>query len=274
MPKGSARSSDGGGDPPARRASDRGKYGRLNRERVLAAALEVVDRDGLEGLSMRGLGAELGVEAMALYRYADGKGALLDGLVEAFFGELEAALDAEPVRRGWRAELDRIARAAHVVALRHPNVVPLLATRLLSTPLARRPLAVLRADERILGLLVDAGLDGAKAVRLHRAFTAWLLGWLIVELRAMDEDPDEPDPAFRLGLHRLPARELPRLRELAPLMAEREGEDQLSTGLDAVLRRVAREGAEVAPESDSGEGQGSDSGEGREARPEGGPGVQ
>jgi AcrR family transcriptional regulator len=241
MPEQAAPSPDEAGDPPARRASDGGKYGRLSRERVLSSALEIVDRDGLGALSMRGLGAELGVEAMALYRYADGKDALLDGLVEAFVGELEAVLDAAPARRGWRAELDRVARAGYAVALRHPNVVPLLATRLLTTPLARRPLAVLAADERILALLCDAGLDERRAVRVHRAFTAWLLGWLTVELRAMDDDPDEPDPAFRLGLHRLPARELPRLRALAPLMAERGGGAELSEGLDALLRRMTRE---------------------------------
>ncbi|MFI6873873.1 TetR/AcrR family transcriptional regulator [Streptomyces sp. NPDC050400] len=236
MPKKSSGATDGAA--PARRASDRGRYGRLSRERVLTAALEIVDRDGLSALSMRGLGAELGVEAMALYRYADGKDALLDGLVEAFCDELETALDAGSTSPDWRTELDRIARAAYQVGLRHPHVVPLLATRLLSTPLARRPAAVLRADERILALLLDAGLSDGQAVRLHRAFTAWLLGWLIVELRAMDDDPDEPDPAFRLGLHRLPARELPRLRESAPLMAERGGEDELSAGLDALLRAL------------------------------------
>ncbi|MCQ4209796.1 TetR/AcrR family transcriptional regulator [Streptomyces longispororuber] len=236
MPKKPSGAADGAA--PARRASDRGRYGRLSRERVLTAALEIVDRDGLSALSMRGLGAELGVEAMALYRYADGKDALLDGLVEAFFEELETALDAGSARREWRPELDRIACAAYQVGLRHPHVVPLLATRLLSTPLARRPAAVLRADERIIALLLDAGLRDRQAVRLHRAFTAWLLGWLIVELRAMDDDPDEPDPAFRLGLHRLPARELPRLRETAPLMAERGGEGELSAGLDALLRAL------------------------------------
>lgn len=225
-----------GGEAPARRAADRGRYGRLSRERVLATALEIVDRDGLSALSMRGLGSELGVEAMALYRYADGKDALLDGLVEALFVELESALDGEPAARGWRGELDRIARAAYAVALRHPHVVPLLATRLLSTPLARRPAAVLRADERIVALLLDAGLSDRQAVDLHRVFTAWLLGWLTVELRAMDDDPDEPDPAFRLGLHRLPARELPRLRATAVLMAERGGTDGLGAGLDALLR--------------------------------------
>ncbi|MZD06312.1 TetR/AcrR family transcriptional regulator, partial [Streptomyces sp. SID5785] len=155
-------------------------------------------------------------------------------------GELEAVLGAGAARHGWRAELDRIARAAYAVALRHPHVVPLLATRLHATPLARRPAAVLAADERVLALLRDAGLGARQSVRLHRAFTAWLLGWLTVELRAMEDDPDEPDPAFRLGLHRMPARDLPRLRELAPLMAVRGGEEELSAGLDALLRRVSR----------------------------------
>ncbi|MGW6026716.1 TetR/AcrR family transcriptional regulator [Streptomyces sp. NPDC055099] len=230
-----------------RRASDRGRYGRLSRERVLATALEIVDRDGLSGLSMRKLGAELGVEAMALYRYAAGKGALLDGLVEAFYQELEdglagqaqvndgARVDDRAQVDDWRGELHRIALATHGVALRHPNMVPLLATRLLSTPLARRPAAVLRADERVLALLHGAGLGDRRTVEVHRAFTAWLLGYLLVELRAMDDVPGEPDPAFRLGLHRMPAQEFPRLRATALSLAGRGGPEQLTAGLAALL---------------------------------------
>ncbi|MFD0428862.1 TetR/AcrR family transcriptional regulator [Streptomyces zhihengii] len=125
---------------PRRRASDRGKYGRLSRERVLAAALEVVDREGLSALSMRRLGAELGVEAMALYRYAPSKDALLDGLVEALYTEIGEVLAADAEQRGGpRAELRGTAVATYRVALAHPHVVPLLATRILSVPLARRP---------------------------------------------------------------------------------------------------------------------------------------
>ncbi|MGW7052460.1 TetR/AcrR family transcriptional regulator [Streptomyces sp. NPDC054887] len=227
------------GDGRGRRAGDRGRYGRLSRERVLATALEVVDRDGLSGLSMRGLGAELGVEAMALYRYAPSKDALLDGLVETFCQELHLDLDQDPAARpdpaDWRGELRRVALAAHGAALRHPHVVPLLATRLLSTPMARRPLPVLRVDERVLELLHGAGLGEREAVETHRAFTAWLLGYLLVELRAMDDDPSEPEPAFRLGLHRLPASELPRLRATAAAMAVRGGPGGLAAGLDALL---------------------------------------
>ncbi|KND25452.1 TetR family transcriptional regulator [Streptomyces europaeiscabiei] len=231
-----------GAEGPARRAGDKGRYGRLSRERVLLAALEVVDRDGLSGLSMRKLGAELDVEAMALYRYAPSKDALLDGLVEVFCLQVDRELEQGPAgpdgaagSPDWRTCLHRIARATLGVALRHPHVVPLLATRLLATPLARRPLPVLRTDERVLALLHAGGFSASDTVRIHRRFTAWLLGYLLVELRAMDDDPSETDPAFRLGLHRIPAGELPRLRATAVRLVDRGGPDELAAGLDALL---------------------------------------
>ncbi|MET9901647.1 TetR/AcrR family transcriptional regulator C-terminal domain-containing protein [Streptomyces sp. NPDC006446] len=231
---------------PARRASDRGHYGRLSRERVLAAALDLVDQEGLSALSMRRLGTRLGVEAMALYRYAEGKDALLDGLVEALYLELEERLSAghgpdtasaESGSDAWRADLHRIARATYEVGLAHPQVVPLLSTRMLAVPLARRPLAVLKEHERVLALLEDAGLDRDRSAAVFRAFTGWVLGYLSVELRAMVDNPEEADPAFRLGLHRMPPQELPRLREIAATLADRGGPEALAAGLDALLDR-------------------------------------
>ncbi|WP_367319422.1 TetR/AcrR family transcriptional regulator [Streptomyces sp. HUAS ZL42] len=236
-----ARRNGEGTDDPARRASDRGRYGRLSRERVLASALELVDREGLSALSMRRLGSELGVEAMALYRYAASKDALLDGLVEALYLELEERLTAEPAAAEgtWRAELHRIARSMYEVCLAHPQAVPLLATRMLAVPLARRPLAVLRDHERVLALLRGAGLDEARASAVFRAFTAWLLGYVSMELRPMVDNPEETDPAFRMGLHRLSPQELPTLREIATALAEPGGPEGLATGLDALLDRFA-----------------------------------
>ncbi|TXS42888.1 TetR/AcrR family transcriptional regulator [Streptomyces sp. t39] len=231
---------NGGG--PGRRASDRGHYGRLSRERVLAAALEVVDREGLSALSMRRLGAELGVEAMALYRYASSKDALLDGLVEALYTEIGEVLAADaPERggpRGVRAELRGTAAATYRVALAHPHVVPLLATRILSVPLARRPHAVLREHERVLGLLAGAGVPAPRALTVYRAVMSWLLGYLFVDLQAMVDNPEDPDPGFRLGLHRMPAQEFPQLRGLAADLAERGGDAELTAGLDALLDRL------------------------------------
>jgi AcrR family transcriptional regulator len=230
---------DGPGSP-ARRASDRGRYGRLSRERVLAAALELVDREGLSALSMRRLGAELGVEAMALYRYAEGKDALLDGLVEALYLELEERLGQWDPEQDWRSGLHRIARATYDVCLAHPHAVPLLTTRMLAVPLARRPLAVLKDHERVLALLERADLDEPRTAATFEAVTAWLLGYVSAELRAMVDNPDEPDPAFRLGLHRMPPQELPTLRRTAAALADRAGPEGLAAGLDALLDRFTR----------------------------------
>jgi AcrR family transcriptional regulator len=220
----------------------RSRRGRLTRDRVLTAALGLVDREGLSALSMRRLAAELGVEAMALYRYAPGKDALLDGLVEALFLELRDTLNGEITDgAAWREQVHRMARETYRVSLRHPHVVPLIATRMLAVPLARRPPAVLWEHERTLEWLEQAGLDEADAVTAHRAISSWVLGYVFVELRAMVDNPDEPDPAFRLGLHRMSAQELPRLRKAAPLLAVHAGETALTEGLDALLGRFVPE---------------------------------
>ncbi|MGW3118190.1 TetR/AcrR family transcriptional regulator [Streptomyces sp. NPDC001107] len=238
---------NGSGVGPARRAGDHGRLGGLSHERVRTAALDLVDREGLPSLSMRRLGTELGVEAMSLYRYAPSKEALLDGLVDALYRELEERLITEDCpgatagTPAWRAELHRIARATYDICLAHPHAVPLLATRVPAAPPAWQPTAVLRDHERVLRLLRDAGLDDVRSAIAFQAITAWLLGYVSVELRPTVDDPDEPDPAFRLGLHRLSAQETPTLRETATALAERVGPDGLAAGLDALLDRFTRE---------------------------------
>ncbi|MEU9148127.1 TetR/AcrR family transcriptional regulator [Streptomyces sp. NPDC048349] len=217
---------------------------RLSRQRVLQAALRVVDEEGLDGLSMRRVAGELGVESMALYRYTPSKDDLLDGLVENLFIELEQALDSAAPAASlprhetalpWREALLGIARAMYRVALAHPHVIPLVAVRPFTVPMARRPPAVLRAHERVLALLGTAGLDEETTLRMYRAFISWVLGYIVIELREVVDNPDEPDPAFRLGLHRLPAKDFPLLRSLGPALAVRGGEEQLAAGLDALI---------------------------------------
>ncbi|MFD8008885.1 TetR/AcrR family transcriptional regulator [Streptomyces sp. NPDC059762] len=229
------------------------RRGRLTRERVLRAALTVADAEGLAALSMRRVAVELGVETMALYRYTESKDDLLDGLVETLFLEVEERLSKAPGPTGAEAPggppvglpalrdaLHGIARELYRVAVEHPNVISLCASRPLTVPLARRPLAVLRVHERLLTLLRAAGLDDAAALRVYRAFLSWVLGYVVIDLRAVVDDPDEPEPAFRLGLHRLPARDFPMLRAYGPALAERGGEEQLAAGLDALLGSLGR----------------------------------
>ena len=113
---------------------------RLSRDLVLSTALALVDAEGLDALTMRRLGQELKRDPMSLYRYAANRAALLDGVSEMVFSEL-AVFPDDP---DWQAQLRRIAHDLRLLALRHPNVVPLLVTRPLSTPLGLRPLGTLR----------------------------------------------------------------------------------------------------------------------------------
>ncbi|MCX5214582.1 TetR/AcrR family transcriptional regulator C-terminal domain-containing protein [Kitasatospora sp. NBC_00240] len=227
------------------------KRRRLSRPLVLAAAVTLVDREGLAALTMRRLAADLGVESMAIYRYTPGKEALLDGLVESFFAEVNDRLRtaADTARSStahagpgpgaalpaWRAELRRIARAFAVVAHVHPEILPLVATRPLAVPVARRPGSVLELTEHILAVLGRAGFDDTAALRVYRAFVAWSLGSLLVDKRQVVDNPEEPDPMLRLGLHRLPAADYPRLRALVPRFADYDDERELLAGLDSLL---------------------------------------
>src|SRR5918911_1159397 len=97
----------------------------LSRRRVLEEAVRFVDREGLEALTMRKLGAELGVEAMSLYNHVPNKGALLDGMVEILLGELEIP----PEEEGWESRVREAYRAFRRLAHEHPNVFPLLVVR-------------------------------------------------------------------------------------------------------------------------------------------------
>ncbi|MGW7449405.1 TetR/AcrR family transcriptional regulator [Kitasatospora sp. NPDC054795] len=215
------------------------KRGRLSRPLVLGAAVALVDREGLGALTMRRLAAELGVESMALYRYTPGKEALIDGLVEAYFDEINARLRAGSTSGshpdGWRAELRRIARAFAATAHAHPEILPLVATRPLAVPVSRRPASVLDLTEHILAVLGRAGFDDARALTVYRTFVAWNLGCLLVDKRQVVDNPSEPDPALRLGLHRLPAADYPRLRALVPRFADFDHEAEMLSGLDSLL---------------------------------------
>jgi AcrR family transcriptional regulator len=118
----------------------------LTRMRVLEAAVALADRDGIDALSMRKLGQELGVEGMALYRHVRDKEAILDGIVDVVMGEVEAPDRAAD----WKAGLRGLAFASRSVMLRHPWAPAVIVTRPDVGP------ETLRHIDRVLGFL-DAG---------------------------------------------------------------------------------------------------------------------
>ncbi|MEW1807719.1 TetR/AcrR family transcriptional regulator C-terminal domain-containing protein [Pseudarthrobacter sp. NPDC080039] len=223
-----------------------GRKAPLSREVVLAKALEIVDAEGLDALTMRRLGMELGRDPMSLYRYAENRAALLDGVSELVLNQL----NIHPEDPDWKEQLRKIAHNLRMLALRHPNVVPLLVTRPLSTPLGLRPLGTLRPLEQILSLLVAAGFEPADALHVYRAYYGFLYGHILNELQEYVVDPEENEVLLRLGLHRLPAKEFPKLRALAPALAEYDGATELDQGLTILLsgleaqlsRQAARSG--------------------------------
>jgi AcrR family transcriptional regulator len=199
---------------------------------VLRTALELVDHEGLEALTFRRLAGELGVDAMAIYRYAAGKDDLLDGLIDVTMAELHL----DPGAGDWRAQLHGLADQIRAASRAHPNVFPLLLTRPLSTSLATRPRSVLRITEQVLALLRGAGLDSTATIRCYRRFISWTLGHLLEELNDVVDAPEETDPALRLGLHRLPIAEYPQLRALASTIAESDdADDELHNGLAVLI---------------------------------------
>jgi AcrR family transcriptional regulator len=201
--------------------------GKITRELVLATALEIIDRDGVDGLSMRRLGAALDRDPMILYRHAPGKTALLDGVVEMVLAQLRV----DPADPDWTAQLRAVARDYRALALAHPNVVPLLVTRPLATPLALRPRGILRPLEDLLALLIGAGFSGPDALHIYRAFFGFLNGHVL--------NADETDDLLRLGMHRLPLSEFPLLRGLAHALACYDGTAELERGLDILITGLA-----------------------------------
>lgn len=209
--------------------------GPITRERILTGALEIIDRDGIDGLSMRRFGKALGRDPMALYRYATNKAALLDGVAETVLERLEVDIDDSD----WETQLRMVARRFRDLVLEHPHVVPLLVTRPLTTPLGLRPLGTLRPLENILTLLTRAGFTGADALLVYRTLFGFLYGHILDELQEIVEHPEESDDLLRLGLHRLPIGEFPVLRGLASILASYDGAAELERGVDILLAGLA-----------------------------------
>ena len=224
--------------PPADRTvqhADAHRDGKITRDLVLATALEIIDRDGADGLSMRRLARALDRDPMILYRHAPNKAALLDGVAETVLAQLKV----DPADTDWAGQLRAVARDYRALALAHPHVVPLLVTRPLATPLALRPPGTLRPLEDVLALLTRAGFSGPDALHIYRALFGFLHGHVLNELQELVDNPDETDDLLRLGLHRLPIGEFPLLRSLASVLAVYDGAAELERGLDILLTGLA-----------------------------------
>ena len=129
---------------------------RLDRDAIVEAALRSIDRRGAQGLTMRGLGQDLGVEAMSLYRYVTGREDVLEAVVTRLLQGLRAELD-DQLTETWQGYLQTLAHAVRRIAVEHAAAFPLVATRHPAAPWLRPPLRSLELVEDFLATLSRHG---------------------------------------------------------------------------------------------------------------------
>ncbi|KQS61156.1 TetR family transcriptional regulator [Geodermatophilus sp. Leaf369] len=212
----------------------------LDRDRIISGAIDFIDSHGLPALTMRRLGTALGVEAMSLYRYVPGRDDLLDGVVDAVVDELFGDEDVffEP-RFGWQDYLQRLAHGVRRIALAHPALFPLVATRPPAAPWVRPPLRSLRWVESLLRALHTNGFTSVQAVVAYRAYTSFLLGHLLLEVAqrgiAMNAI-DDPNGSSTARVSDLDA--YPLIVELQPLLSLDETVTEFEEALESLLDRL------------------------------------
>lgn len=214
---------------------------RLSRDRIVQTAIDLVGAEGLTNLSMRRLGAALGVEAMALYRYVNGREDLLEAMVEALASSVptSAEMDLAP-DSGWQAYLQTLAHALRDLAYEHPQLFPLLATRHPAAPWLRPPLRSLELVEDFLDALTSRGFSDADAVAAYRGFTSFLLGHLLLAviqrsgLPAVGETLDEGGAAVT-STPRASLTEYPNIARLEGLLSQDHADEEFEAALERLL---------------------------------------
>jgi AcrR family transcriptional regulator len=206
----------------------------LTKERVLHAAVELADRGGIEALSMRKLGQELGVEGMALYRHVRDKDDLLDGIVDVVMSQVDVPEKADD----WKMALRQLSLAARDAMVRHPWAPAVLVTRPQPGP------ATLRHIDRILGLLEAGGFSIDLAHHALHVLGSRVFGFTQDPFN--DADDVRPDPATAVAQAQALAAVFPNVGRLA-LAATHEGplggcddDVEFAFGLDLILDGLER----------------------------------
>ena len=213
----------------------------LDRDRIIAAAIEFIETDGLASLTMRRLGERLGVEAMSLYRYVPGKEDLLDAVVESLVLKMDRDDEVpESPRDGWQDFLQRLAHGVRRVALEHPKAFPLVASRPPEAPWLRPPLRSIHWVETFLTALTSEGFTDDAAVGGYRAFTSFLLGHLLLEVAMLGADVgpldviDDTEDANEKSIAPYPT-----VRRLSAALAEDHAAAEFEVALEGLLDRIA-----------------------------------
>ena len=208
----------------------------LTRERILRAAIRLADRDGIESLSMRKLGHELGVEAMSLYNHVRNKVDMLDGMVDVVFSEIEPPANGEE----WQIAMRKRAISARQALLRHPWAIGLMESRATPGP------ATLRHHDAVLGSLRAAGFSIDMAAHAYSILDGYIYGFTLTELTLPFSNSEGSAGVAEIAgniLEGFRPDEYPHLAEMAVDRAMKPGYnygDEFEYGLDLILDGIQR----------------------------------
>ncbi|MEZ3182481.1 TetR/AcrR family transcriptional regulator [Streptomyces pimonensis] len=200
----------------------------LSRERVIRTAVTVADEKGAAALTMRAVAEPLGVEAMSLYHHVTGREDILDGMVDAVFGEI----DLPPRDTDWRSAMRHRAASARAVLRRHPWAIGLMDSRTKPGP------ATLRHHDAVIGALRAAGFSVPMTAHAISLIDSYLYGFALQEASLPFRDPAGLDEVAGTLVREMPADTYPHLTELTTEHVLRTGydyADEFGFGLTLVL---------------------------------------
>jgi AcrR family transcriptional regulator len=206
---------------------------------ILDAAVRFIDEHGRDRLTMRRLGAELGVEAMALYRYVPGRDQLLDGVVEVVMDELYVLTIGRDRPSTWQEFLQQMAHGVRAISMEHPKIFPLVASRPPAAPWLRPPLRSLRWVEGFLEGLHDYGFEATESVRVYRSFSTFLLGHLLLESAIYAVEPRVVPAADIEFVESSDLADYPRLMSLSPELSLDTFDNEFEDSLEELIDRMA-----------------------------------
>jgi AcrR family transcriptional regulator len=233
--------------PPWQRVPERPRGRRrdpLTREAIVAAAIKLLDAEGLDGFSMRRVAEELDTGAASLYWHVGSKDGLLDLVMEEVIGEMEVP-DPEPER--WEEQLREVARKMRETILRHRDIVRVSIGRIPMGPNA------LRLNERVLAILRAGGVPDELAVQSFLLLISVVNGFTMDETGYVEEPPETAPPMDQAAemvrgyLGSLPPDQFPNVIEVADhfAMTDQDARFELLLDLfvDGLATRAQAEGA-------------------------------
>jgi AcrR family transcriptional regulator len=215
-----------------RRSADEASRAPLSRTRTLEVALAVADADGIEAVTMRRLGRELGVEAASLYHHVNGKDQILDGLVDVVAAEIELPKPSPD----WREATTERSRRTREVLLRHPWAVSLMASRTSPGPAT---LALLEAGIRCFR---EGGFSVRSAAHAISTVDSFVHGFVLQEVNLPFRGEAELAAMTSAIMEAFPASSFPYLFEMTVEHVLQPGYDygnEFESGLTLVLNGVA-----------------------------------